>query len=85
MGSKHHTLNSANTGTDIYIYIYIYKVKVLGLAYNQRETRDKRPLGRDPDRKELVSPPYWCKAFLVAAHGSMDIGGSIGQGEKFSA
>ena len=42
-----------------------------------RETRDKRPLGRDPDRS-------WChrhtmsmiKLLLVAAHGSMDIGGS---------
>ena len=40
-------------------------------GYNRRETRDKRPLGRDPVRS-------WChrhtsvKAFLVAAHGSMN-------------
>jgi hypothetical protein len=27
--------------------------KVLGLAYNRCETRDKRPLGKDPDRS-------WC-------------------------
>ena len=24
--------------------------KILDLAYNRREVRDKRPLGRDPDR-----------------------------------
>ena len=24
-----------------------------------------------------MSPPHYCKAFLVAAHGSMDVGGSI--------
>ena len=29
------------------------KVNVLGLAYNQHETWDKRPLNRDPDRS-------WC-------------------------
>ena len=33
-----------------------------------------------------MSPPHYeyDKAFLGAAHGSMDIGSSIGQGEKFS-
>ena len=51
-------------------------LKALGISYNRRETRDKRPLGRDPDRS-------WChchtsvKIFLVTTHGSMDIGGSI--------
>ena len=50
-----------------------------------RETRDKRPLGRDPDMS-------WChrhtksmiKLFLVAAHGSMGIGAAYGRGGKFS-
>ena len=43
--------------------------KFLDLAYNRRKTRDKRPLGRDPDR-------CWCHChtsvkhfFFVAAHG----------------
>ena len=36
--------------------------KVLGLAYNESETRDKR----------LVSPPLSYETFLIAAHGSMD-------------
>ena len=51
-------------------------MKSSSLAYNQLETQDKRPLGRDPNRS-------WCHLhtsedlFLVAAHGSMDIGGSI--------
>jgi len=30
-------------------YIYEGKVKSSSLAYNRRETRDKRQLGRDPD------------------------------------
>ena len=29
---------------------YVGKVKSCSLAYNRRETRDKRPLGRVPDR-----------------------------------
>ena len=32
--------------------------KILSLAYNQSETRDKRPLGRDPDRS-------WCRHTTV--------------------
>ena len=32
------------------------------LAYNRCETRDKRPLDRDP---ELVSPLYYCEVFLI--------------------
>ena len=49
--------------------------KVFDLAYNRRETWDKWPwVGT---RTELVPPPHWCKAFLVIAHGSMDISGSI--------
>ena len=28
------------------------KVKVLDLVYSRRETRDKQPLGRDPDRSQ---------------------------------
>ena len=42
-----------------------------------RETRDKQPM--DKDEQELVSPPHYeyDKAFLVTAHGSMGIGGSI--------
>ena len=38
-------------------------MKSSSLAYNRRETRDKRPLGRD---RELVSSTHKCKAFLVA-------------------
>ena len=29
---------------------YQGKMKSYSLAYNRRDTRDKRPLGRDPDR-----------------------------------
>jgi hypothetical protein len=36
------------------IYIYKGKVNSSSLAYNRRDTRDKGPLGRDPDRS-------WCK------------------------
>ena len=32
--------------------------KVLGLAYNRRKTRDKRPLGKDPDRS-------WCHRHTI--------------------
>ena len=32
---------------------YVGKLKVLDLAYNRRETQDKRPLGRNPDTS-------WC-------------------------
>ena len=44
------------SANDIYIYIYVYilmylinegKVKIYSLAYNRRETRDKKPLDRD--------------------------------------
>ena len=51
-------------------------MKSSSLANNKREIWEKRLLGRDPDRS-------WChfhtsvKLFLIAAHGSMDIGGSI--------
>ena len=44
------------------------RVKSGSLAYNRRKTREKRPLGRNPDRS-------WClhhtcvKLLLVAAHG----------------
>ena len=31
-------------------WIYEGKMKSSSLSYNRRETRDKRPLGRDPDR-----------------------------------
>ena len=46
------------------------KVKALGLAYNRRETRDKWPLGRDPDRS-------WCHSHISvklswSQHESMD-------------
>ena len=62
------------------------KVKVLGLAYNERETRDKRPLGKDPDRS-------WChrhttsmiKLFWSQPKGQWASGAAYGQGEKFSA
>ena len=33
--------------------------KVLGLAYNRRKTRNKRPLVRDPDRS-------WCHRHMQA-------------------
>ena len=38
--------------------------KVLGLAYNRRETRDKRPLDRDPDRS-------WYSYAAADVHGAM--------------
>ena len=52
------------------------KVKSSSLAYNRRKTREKRPLGRVPDRSwyDLHTS---VKLFLVASHGTMDIGGSI--------
>ena len=66
----------------MYTYIYEEKVKISRLSL--RETRDKRPL--DKDKRPLVRDPNrsWChrhttsmiKLFLVAAHGSMGIGGS---------
>ena len=40
------------------------------------ETRDKRPFGRDLGRN-LGQRHISVKLFLVAAHGSMDIGDSI--------
>ena len=49
---------------------YESKVNISSLAYNRHETRDKRPLGRGPDRS-------WCHRHMIAAHGFMDIGGSI--------
>ena len=60
------------------ILVYLGKVKVLGLAYVE--------LGKNGLRQELVSPPHseYDKAFLVASHGSMGIGGSIGQCDNFS-
>jgi hypothetical protein len=47
-------------------------VKCSSLAYNRRETRDKRPLGRDPER--TCCHLYSRVNFLAAAHGSMYIG-----------
>ena len=50
--------------------MYEGKVKSSSLAYNRRETRNKRPLGRDPDWG-------WChrhisvKLFFVTAHGAI--------------
>ena len=49
----------------------VYEGKVKSSRLNLRETQDKRPLGRDPDRN-------WChrhtsvKSFMVADHGFMD-------------
>ena len=61
----------------VFISTYEGKVRTSSLAYNRCETRDKRPLGRDPDRS-------WShlhtsvKLFLVTAYSSMDINDSIG-------
>ena len=49
--------------------LYEGGMKSSSLAYNRQETRDKRLLDGDQ-----VSPPHQFKAFLVEAHGSMDIG-----------
>ena len=38
---------------------YEGKVKSYSLAYNRCETRDKRPLGRDPDRS-------WCHRYTTS-------------------
>ena len=35
--------------------LYVGKVKFLDLAYNLRETWDKRPLVRDPDRAGVTA------------------------------
>ena len=54
-------------------YITWARWKLLGQAFNRRETRDKRLLGRDLDRS-------WChlhNSILVTDRGSMDIGSSI--------
>ena len=77
-GSNPATVDGLLSGhkTNQYIVlIYEGKVESSSLAYKRRETRDKRPLGSYPDRG-------WCHAtlgwnFLVAAYGSMVIGGSI--------
>ena len=53
--------------------------------HSLRETRDKRPVSSDPDRSRCHRHDENDKAFMVAVHGSMGIGGSIGQGVKFSA
>ena len=50
--------------------------KVSNLAYNRQETRDKSLFGRDPDWRHCHLHTG-LKLFLVAAHGSMDIGRSI--------
>ena len=53
VGSSHQR---AIAPWDFYVSMYGIcedKVKSSSLAYNRRETRDKRPLGRDPDRS-------WC-------------------------
>ena len=51
------------------------KVKVLGPVYNRRETQDKRPLDRDPDRswchRHISVNLYWSQP-----HRSMDVSGS---------
>ena len=65
-------------------WIYEGKMKSSSLSYNRRETRDKRPLGRDPDRSCCHRhTTNMKKAFLVAAHGSMGISGSIRARRKF--
>ena len=52
--------------------------KVLGLAYNRRETRDRRPLGRDSDRSWYHrNTTSMIKLFFFTVHGSMGIGGSM--------
>ena len=50
---------------------YEDKVKISSFVYNLRETREKRPLDRDPDRGWCDR--HKCKTFLVAAHDSMEI------------
>ena len=61
-----------------------YLGKVKRSRPSLRETRDKRPLGRE---SEGAGGPHeeYDKTFLITAHGSIGIGGRYGQGEKFSA
>ena len=54
-----------------YIPLMKTRWKVLDLAYNRRETWDKRLLDRDPDRSWVTTTVH--KAFLVTACGSIDM------------
>ena len=48
-----HELASNDTSMNLYEYCIPARWKVLDLVYSRRESRDKRPLSRDPDRT-------WC-------------------------
>ena len=56
---------------------FTYEGRVKSFWPSLHETRDKRPLDRDPDRSWCHHHTSMIKAFLVAAHGSMGISGSI--------
>ena len=55
----------------------IYEDKVKSSWPYLRESRNKRPLGRDPVRSWSLPHYEYDKAFLVAAHDSMGIGSNI--------
>ena len=42
----------------VYLHLYEGGLKSSNLAYNRRETREKRPLGKDPDRS-------WCNLHTI--------------------
>ena len=65
----------------IYVGIYEAKVKSSNITYNWRETRDKRPLDKDPDRS-------WChrhtsvKLFWSQLRYAADVHGAMGSDQK---
>ena len=76
-------LAHTHTHTDTHAYTNIYEDKMKSSRSSLRETRDKQPFGRDPERS-------WCHRYTTSMiklfwSKPMPFGGSIGQGEQFSA